>query len=85
VLEEASIAIKNGKEFELTYFKEDKNKKFKEIVNKVIDKINDLPLDYLSDKKLKADLLYSKGKLIDFYSTYDKRAEDALSRSVRNS
>lgn len=41
------------------------------------------PIDLIQNKKEKADMLYLKGKCLDFNPEYTKQAEENLSKSIK--
>jgi tetratricopeptide (TPR) repeat protein len=41
------------------------------------------PIEFVQNKKEKADLLYLRGKALDFLPEYSKNAEEFLSKSIK--
>ena len=41
------------------------------------------PIDLIQNKKEKADMLYLRGKCLDFNPEYTKQAEENLSKSIK--
>jgi Tfp pilus assembly protein PilF len=41
------------------------------------------PIDLIKNKKEKADILYLRGKCLDFNPEYSKQAEENLSKSIK--
>ena len=41
------------------------------------------PIDLIKNKKEKADILYLRGKCLDFNPEYTKQAEENLSKSIK--
>lgn len=41
------------------------------------------PLDIIQNKKEKAELMFLRGKVLDFLPEYTKQAEDLLSKSLK--
>ena len=77
-----------------SYFGKDKSKQISQILEEPLKKLDQVPIDLstlcsynrttlVSDKALKANFIYLRGKITDLLSdTYSKPAEDLISKAV---
>ena len=65
------------------YFGKDRQKQIKQIMDKSISLLDQKPIDLIQNKKEKADMLYLRGKTLDYNPEYTKLAEENLSKSIK--
>ena len=65
------------------YFNKDRAKVMKAKIEAALALLDERPLDLIQSKKEKADVLYYRGKCMDFLPEYTKQAEENLSKSVK--
>lgn len=66
-----------------TYFGSNRVKKIREQLDAACALLDTKPIDMVSVKKEKADLLYLRGRTLDFLPEYSRQAEDNLSKSLK--
>lgn len=66
-----------------SYFGRDRVKKIRENLDQATALLDTKPIDLVNNKKEKADLLYLKGRALDFLPEYTKQSEDLLSKSLK--
>ena len=66
-----------------TYFNKDRPKQIKLKIEEGIALLDTKPLDLVKNKKEKSDLLFLRGKTMDFLPEYSKMAEENLSKSIK--
>jgi tetratricopeptide (TPR) repeat protein len=66
-----------------TYFGKDRPKLLKAKIDEILAMLDTKPIEFVQNKKEKADLLYLRGKTLDFLPEYSKGAEDFLSKSIK--
>ena len=66
-----------------TYFGKDRPKLLKAKIDEILALLDTKPIEFVQNKKEKADLLYLRGKTLDFLPEYSKGAEDFLSKSIK--
>jgi len=52
-------------------------------IDETIQLLDQKPLDLIQNKKEKAEMLYLRGKALDFIPEYTKQAEENLSKSIK--
>lgn len=75
--------IGNLEKLDRTYFGRDRVKKIRENLEQATAILDTKPIDMVQNKKEKAELLYLKGRALDFLPEYTKQAEDLLSKSLK--
>ena len=65
------------------YFAKDKQKNIKAMMEECIKILDKNPIDLIQNKKEKAEMLYLRGKTLDFNPEYSKLAEENLSKSIK--
>ena len=65
------------------YFGKDRQKKIREVLDAACALLDTKPIDLVQNKKEKAELLYLRGRVLDFLPEYTKQAEDLLSKSLK--
>ena len=68
---------------ERAYFGKDRIKQIKQKVNDAIQLLDQKPVDLVQVKKEKADLLFLRGKILDFLPEYSKMSEEFLSKAIK--
>ena len=53
------------------------------MIDEVISMLDTKPIEFVQNKKEKADLLFLRGKTLDYLPEYSKGAEDFLSKSIK--
>jgi Tfp pilus assembly protein PilF len=66
-----------------TYFGKDRLKILKVKIDEIIAQLDTKPIEFVQNKKEKADLLYLRGKALDYLPEYSKGAEEFLSKSIK--
>jgi len=66
-----------------SYFGKDRVKKIRELLDASCALLDAKPIDLVQNKKEKAELLYLRGRTLDFLPEYTKQAEDLLSKSLK--
>ena len=66
-----------------TYFGKDRQRILKTMIDEVISLLDTKPIEFVQNKKEKADLLFLRGKILDYLPEYSKGAEDFLSKSIK--
>ena len=78
-----------------SYFGKDRHKQMKQKIDDILILLDSKPLDFskrfqtvftcpiVQNKKEKADLLYLRGKSLDFLPEYSKSAEEYLSKAIK--
>jgi tetratricopeptide (TPR) repeat protein len=66
-----------------TYFGKDRQRILKTMIDEVISLLDTKPIEFVQNKKEKADLLFLRGKTLDYLPEYSKGAEDFLSKSIK--
>lgn len=75
--------IENLEKLDRSYFGRDRVKKIRESLDQATALLDTKPIDLVNNKKEKADLLYLKGRALDFLPEYTKQSEDLLSKSLK--
>ena len=65
------------------YFGKDRKKQIKSMMDETLALLDTKPIDLIQNKKEKAEMLYLKGKCLDFNPEYTKQAEENLSKSIK--
>ena len=65
------------------YFGKDRKKVIKIKMDETLALLDTKPIDLIQNKKEKADLLFLRGKCLDFNPEYTKQAEENLSKSIK--
>lgn len=65
------------------YFNKDRLKVIKQKADITIALLDQKPFEIIKNKKQKAEILYLKGKCMDFLPEYSKMAEESLSKSIK--
>jgi len=65
------------------YFGKDRTKLLKQKIDDAIVLLDKKPIDMISNKKEKAELLYLRGKSLDYLPEYTKQAEEMLSKALK--
>ena len=65
------------------YFGKDRMKQIKSKIDEALTLLDTKPIENQQNKKEKAELLYLKGKCMDFLPEYTKQAEENLSKSIK--
>ena len=65
------------------YFGKDRKKQIKTMMDETLALLETKPIDLIQNKKEKAEMLYLKGKCLDFNPEYTKQAEENLSKSIK--
>lgn len=66
-----------------TYFGKDRLKQVKAKIDEISALLDQRPIEFVQNKREKADLLFLRGKALDYFSEYSKNAEDFLSKSIK--
>ena len=66
-----------------TYFGKDRLKKVRETHEKACEYLDTKPIDSIQNKKEKAELLYLRGRVLDFLPEYTRQAEEHLSKCLK--
>lgn len=66
-----------------TYFNKDRPKQIKAMIDEIIALLDTKPIEFVQNKRERADLLYLRGKTLDFLPEYSKSAEEFLSKSIK--
>lgn len=66
-----------------TYFEKDRRRKIDDLVTETVALLDQKPVDLVQNKKEKAQLLFLRGKVLDFNPDYSKAAEEQLSKSLK--
>lgn len=80
---EAKKMIQQLEQFDKAYFSKDRAKLLKAKIDETIQLLDQKPLDLIQNKKEKAEMLYLRGKALDFIPEYTKQAEENLSKSIK--
>ena len=65
------------------YFGKDRHKVIKAKIEDITNLLDSKPIEFVQNKREKADLLYLRGKALDYLPEYSKNAEDFLSKSIK--
>lgn len=66
-----------------TYFGKDRAKKIRETLDTTTALLDSKPIDIITNKREKAELLYLRGRSLVFLPEYTKQAEENLSKSLK--
>jgi len=66
-----------------SYFGKDRHKQLKAKMDEAIALLDQKNIEFVQNKKEKADLLFLRGKALDFLPEYTKTAEDFLSKAIK--
>ena len=66
-----------------TYFGKDRHKQIKKKLEEGLTYLDSKPLELIQNKKDKAEMLFLRGKCMDFLPEYSKIAEENLSKSIK--
>lgn len=66
-----------------TYFGKDRQKQIRGKIDEALALLEQQPIDLEKNKKQKADILYLRGKCMDYLPEYSKQAEENLSKSIK--
>jgi len=75
--------IVNLEQLDRTYFGRDRVKQIRDCLDATLAILDSKPIDLVQNKKEKAELLYLRGRTLDFLPEYTKQAEDLLSKSLK--
>jgi len=75
--------IKTADQIDRTYFGKDRLKLLKAKIDEILALLDTKPIEFVQNKKEKADLLYLRGKSLDYLPEYSKGAEEFLSKSIK--
>jgi lipoprotein NlpI len=83
VEERVRAIIVNLEQLDRTYFGRDRVKQIRDCLDATLAILDSKPIDLVQNKKEKAELLYLRGRTLDFLPEYTKQAEDLLSKSLK--
>ena len=83
VEQKSAEIIKELGALDRTYFGKDRVKVIRTKLDEGVALLDTKPIDLVQNKKEKAELLYLKGKVLDFLPEYTKQSEDLLSKSLK--
>ena len=66
-----------------TYFGKDRVRKLRELLDASCTLLDTKPIDLVQNKKEKAELLFLRGRALDFLPEYSRQAEENLSKSLK--
>ena len=66
-----------------TYFGRDRVKKIQEQIEASVAILDSKPIDMVQNKKEKAELLYLRGRTLNYLPEYSRQSEDFLSKSLK--
>lgn len=66
-----------------TYFEGDRQKQLKTKIDEITALLDTRPIELVANKREKADLLYLRGRALDYLPEYSKSAEEYLSKAVK--
>lgn len=66
-----------------TYFNKDRFKLLKTKIDEITAILDSKPIEFVQNKKEKADLLFLRGKALDYLPEYSKGAEEFLSKAIK--
>lgn len=66
-----------------TYFNKDRLKVLKAKIDEITALLDTKPIEFVQNKKEKADLLFLRGKALDYLPEYSKGAEEFLSKAIK--
>mmetsp|Transcript_5416 Transcript_5416/g.4966 ORF Transcript_5416/g.4966 Transcript_5416/m.4966 type:complete len:117 (+) Transcript_5416:91-441(+) len=66
-----------------SYFGKDRHKQIKAKMDEAITLLDTKQIEFVANKKEKADLLFLRGKSLDFLPEYTKNAEEFLSKAIK--
>ena len=66
-----------------TYFNSDRQKQLKVKIDEITALLDHKPIELVQNKKEKADLLYLRGRALDYLPEYSKSAEEFLSKAIK--
>ena len=66
-----------------TYFGRDRVKKIQEQIEASVAILDSKPIDMVQNKKEKAELLYLRGRTLNYLPEYSRQSEDCLSKSLK--
>lgn len=69
--------------FDRTYFSKDRTRAIKAKIDEITAILDTKPIEFVQNKKEKADLLYLRGKALDYLPEYSKSSEEFLSKSIK--
>ena len=75
--------IEQLEQLDRSYFGKDRVKKIREILDASTALLDTKPIDLVQNKKEKAELLYLRGRALDFLPEYTRQAEDLLSKALK--
>ena len=81
--ERVRAIIVNLEQLDRTYFGRDRVSKIRGCLDATCVLLDTKPVDMVQNKKEKAELLYLRGRTLDFLPEYTKQAEDLLSKSLK--
>ena len=83
VEEQTRILITQLEQLDRAYFGKDRVKQIKAKLEEAVAVLDTKPIDLIQNKKEKAELMYLRGKVLDFLPEYTKQAEDLLSKALK--
>ena len=69
--------------FDRSYFGKDRLRQIKAKIDEIVAVLDTNPVEFVQNKKEKADLLYLRGKALDYFPEYSKSAEEFLSKAIK--
>jgi tetratricopeptide (TPR) repeat protein len=66
-----------------TYFGKDRLRQLKAKIDEIVAILDTKPVEFVQNKKEKADLLFLRGKALDYLPEYSKSAEEFLSKAIK--
>lgn len=66
-----------------TYFGKDRLRQIKGKIDEIVALLDTNPVEFVQNKREKADLLFLRGKALDYFPEYSKSAEEFLSKAIK--
>lgn len=83
VEQQTKLIIVELEKLDRSYFGKDRVKTIKAKLEEAVAILDTKPIDLITVKKEKAELMYLRGKVLDFLPEYTKQAEDLLSKALK--
>ena len=83
VAKQAKKIIEQLEVMDHSYFGKDRQKQLKSKIEECLVLLDQKPIDIVKNKKEKADLLFLRGKCMDFLPEYSEQAEENLSKAIK--
>ncbi|CDW76195.1 tetratricopeptide repeat protein 5 [Stylonychia lemnae] len=81
--DQVKLLVEQLDHLDKSYFGKDRHKLIKQKIDDITQLLDTKPIEFIQNKKEKADLLYLRGKALDYLPEYSKNAEDFLSKSIK--